>query len=112
MADRLLFHLENCPVCQVDAVNRKRQYCAERNELTALTTAERHGLVTNNERRAALNKARAEALRHAVWAEETFPENTQQTWDHATMARTWAAVAEALKDGDPMHDAVIESTYP
>lgn len=63
--------------------------------------------MTNNERRSALNKARAQAIRHATWAEELSDtrENDPKTWSwHIRMAGMWSQVAQALKDGDPVHD--------
>lgn len=61
--------------------------------------------MTNNERRTSLNKARAEAVRHATWAEEYYEQNDPAlTRDHARLATMWSQVAQALKDGDPVHD--------
>lgn len=63
--------------------------------------------MTNEERRRALNKARAEALRHATWAEELADQrhDDPKGWSaRIRMATMWAAVADALKDGDPDHD--------
>lgn len=62
--------------------------------------------MTNNERRNALNRARAEALRHAVWAEEINSEHTDHPAlnDHIRLSTMWSQVAQALKDGDPVHD--------
>lgn len=68
--------------------------------------------MTNEQRRNALNKARAEALRHATWAEELSTDITSLGNEsptlalHIDLAQTWAAVAQALKDGDPSHDSV------
>lgn len=58
--------------------------------------------MTNAERRTALNAARYNAYRHARNAEEEHNDVIRQPYiDLATM---WATVAEAMKDGDPMHD--------
>lgn len=64
--------------------------------------------MTNGERRHALNKARAEALRHATWAEELSEDyqSNPKLWSaHLRMASMWAAVGDVLKDGDPDHDS-------
>lgn len=74
--------------------------------MTRLTTIERHGPVTNSERRVALNLARENALAAA------------QEMDVATdvpphfRAAVWAQVANALKDGDPAHDGPDGSPSP
>jgi hypothetical protein len=61
--------------------------------------------MTNAERRAALNKARRMALEYAERSEKpgmhTTLEQIERQIERATM---WAAVAEAMKDGDPVHD--------
>jgi hypothetical protein len=59
--------------------------------------------MTNEERREALNRARKEAYDHALKAELAVDGVTRQ--GHGEMAKVWAAVAEAMKDGDPVHDA-------
>lgn len=62
--------------------------------------------MTNEERRRALNKARRKALEYAEAASSgTFSQTYMSRQELAEMARTWAAVAEAMKDGDPVHDA-------
>jgi hypothetical protein len=60
--------------------------------------------VTNEERRAALNEARTLAQKHARIA-EAAPRYGLDPDHHVRRSRMWAAVAEAMKDGDPMHDA-------
>lgn len=66
--------------------------------------------MTNEQRRNALNKARAEALRHATWAEELSTvgdDNSRPTWEqHVDLSSMWALVAQALKDGSPSRDSV------
>lgn len=59
--------------------------------------------MTNEERRRALNKARAEAIKHATWAEEAYGRSAEDG-PEAILACMWAAVANAMKDGDPLHD--------
>lgn len=54
--------------------------------------------MTNAERRAALNKARERAMKYALEMELT------DTPPHFRAA-VWAHVANAMKDGDPIHDA-------
>lgn len=63
--------------------------------------------MTNTERRNALNRARAEALRHATWAEEYFDpeEGSVVCRRHLEISAMWSQVAQALKDGDPTHDS-------
>lgn len=64
--------------------------------------------MTNEERRNALNKARAQALRHATWAEELSDQrhDVPKDWSaHIRLATMWSQVAQALKEGDPRHDA-------
>lgn len=73
--------------------------------------------MTNQERRNALNTARKHALRHACAAEEHDPEIDPMIFTrHTRLAEMWAAVAEAMKDGDPVHDGpdgapMITNTY-
>jgi hypothetical protein len=61
--------------------------------------------MTNERRRDALNKARGKALLYAQAADDWHAEgdslNIQISCQMATM---WARVAEAMKDGDPVHD--------
>lgn len=61
--------------------------------------------MTNEERREALNRARRNALQWAEWAERNF-ERTSVTSNQlrVEMAKMWAGVADAMKDGDPVHD--------
>lgn len=62
--------------------------------------------MTNEERRAALNRARVKALEHAENAEGGRMSDQVGPWNRARdLALIWAAVAEAMKDGDPVHDA-------
>jgi hypothetical protein len=62
--------------------------------------------MTNEERRNALNAARKYAFRHACAAEEfDFETDLTQFTKHCRLAEIWANVAQAMKDGDPVHDA-------
>jgi hypothetical protein len=60
--------------------------------------------MTNGERRAALNAARANALRHARNAEEKYSHSAEDG-PEVQLATMWAHVANAMKDGSPDHDA-------
>lgn len=63
--------------------------------------------MTNAERRTALNEARALAFKHAQAAENlarNYAPGYAETVERAKLALMWAAVAEAMKDGDPVHD--------
>lgn len=55
--------------------------------------------MTNEERRAALNFAREKALENAQAAEVHHSDLALRK------ANMWALVANAMKDGDPVHDA-------
>jgi hypothetical protein len=57
--------------------------------------------MTNEERKAALNKARKKALEHALKAETTQGIHSEES---VTKSEMWALVAQAMKDGDPHHD--------
>lgn len=59
--------------------------------------------MTNEERRRALALARRNAIRHALAAEELFVGNAEDGPEVA-MSQMWSLVAEAMKDGDPVHD--------
>ena len=68
--------------------------------------------MTNEERRNALNEARAKALANAKAAQRVndhwsrWGSQAPAAIERLTrMARMWASVAEAMKDGDPVHDA-------
>lgn len=59
--------------------------------------------MTNEERRRALNLARKNALHHAQ-AAETHYTHSGEDGPEVNLATMWAAVARAMKDGDPTHD--------
>ena len=62
--------------------------------------------MTNDERREALNQARRYSYRHVCAAEELSIEtDLTQFTRHCRLAEVWASVAQAMKDGDPTHDA-------
>ncbi len=74
--------------------------------------------MTNEERRTALNLARKNALTYAQALADLSPtiirvgavdgpveQVNPQFIAAAEQAKVWAAVAEAMKDGDPVHDA-------
>lgn len=62
--------------------------------------------MTNEERRAALNLARRKALGYAMAADgRSYPRASVETEYEIRMAVMWGKVAEAMKDGDPVHDA-------
>lgn len=62
--------------------------------------------MTNDERRVALNSARRRAYEHALRAESIPAEHDAMSFTrHARLAEVWANVAQAMKDGDPDHDA-------
>lgn len=61
--------------------------------------------MTNEERRAALNFARREALRHATEAEASHRHSPVGPNNESRMAMMWSRVADAMKDGDPVHDS-------
>lgn len=60
--------------------------------------------MTNEERRRALNTARAKALEFAEAATVGYAQHGEDG-PEVLLATMWAAVAEAMKDGDPVHDA-------
>lgn len=60
--------------------------------------------MTNEERRAALNLARQRAFHYAREADHVY-ECVGEDGPEVNLANMWAAVAEAMKDGDPKHDA-------
>lgn len=63
--------------------------------------------MTNEQRRAALSKARKKALE---WAEKAEDEVGRQLGrESLQMAGMWADVAQALKTGDPVGDGVTWS---
>jgi hypothetical protein len=62
-------------------------------------------MITNIERRKALNVARTQALEFAQLATAHYVK-TSEDGPEVTLAIMWATVAEALKDGDPQHDGV------
>lgn len=57
--------------------------------------------MTNEERRAALNLARRKTLEYAEAADIV----SAQQEAYQGLAIMWADVANAMKDGDPLHDA-------
>lgn len=57
--------------------------------------------MTNEERKAALNLARRKSLEYAQAAETTGGLDTIAM----AMSTIWSDVAQAMKDGDPKHDA-------
>ena len=71
--------------------------------------------MTNEERRAALNLARRKTLEYAEAADrfpvvdmsgEASPRELMARREHVMhQATMWADVANAMKDGDPLHDA-------
>lgn len=77
--------------------------------------------MTNQERRAALAEARKKAVQYARAAdrfklltvdgvgEPEVVESTLKRREHIMqLASMWAHVADALKDGDPAHDSVVD----
>lgn len=62
--------------------------------------------MTNEERREALNEARAKALQWATYAERNFQREPYGSGNQhrIELAKMWAQVADAMKDGDPVHD--------
>lgn len=62
--------------------------------------------MTNEERRAALNLARRKALDHANDTEAVNYDDAYEISRSARLAEMWAHVAQAMKDGDPVHDSV------
>ncbi len=64
--------------------------------------------MTNEERRQALNEARKMAYQYAKQANMTNLDGTltdERRADFRDTAKTWSLVAQAMKDGDPIHDA-------
>lgn len=59
--------------------------------------------MTNAERKAALAEARSKAVAHARASEVAG--SIGMIENHIMRATMWAALAEAMKDGDPSHDA-------
>ncbi len=59
--------------------------------------------MTNAERREALNRARTMAYEYAKIADRHYGE-TSEDGPEVALAAMWARVAEAMKDGDPVHD--------
>lgn len=70
--------------------------------------------MTNQERRAALARARSKALAYAEEAEQMGQVDMAHLDSvahealvlNANLSMMWARVADALKDGDPAHDSV------
>ena len=58
----------------------------------------------NTKRRAALDKARAQALFWAERADEQWPISPTAAEEYAMMASMWADVANAMKGGDERAD--------
>lgn len=68
--------------------------------------------MTNEERRAALNRAREKALAYAEAASSgTFSQTYTPREELALLSQTWSLVAQAMKDGDPAHDAPDGAQY-
>ncbi len=65
--------------------------------------------MTNKQRREGLNRARTQALHFANLAQEHLPEGSETSWEYREMAKTWAAVADALKVGDRYGDETLTS---
>lgn len=63
--------------------------------------------MTNQERRAALANARRRAVTCAELADGLFAQRGEDGPEVA-LAIMWAAVADALKDGNPDHDSVVD----
>lgn len=60
--------------------------------------------MTNEERRKALQEARTQALAYAREADDGYADHGMDG-PETNLATMWASVAQALKDGDPLHDA-------
>lgn len=67
--------------------------------------------MTNEERRAALDRARELALDFAEQATMSNYDDSYEISRCSRLSEVWTGVALAMKDGDPNHDGVLETTF-